>query len=269
VPVGRPAARLKAVDQEVAKTLGELELKLQELERELTTVGHRDKSPEPLPHAAGKLVDEAVEGEDGDALGGPAVSKGEDGNALGGAEAFEGKDRDTFGGSAVFGGEAVPSQAGAVGQDDLAGEVRETAYGEIPTPAPPPSTSSIHASHSPPGPPKSSFSPRGAPNSSFSAPGLQDSPSPPTGIHPPSSPPPASPSLQGFHPASSSSPRSPFPPPSSPDPRRPAAVEESQSVDLAELVRFRDKLARTMDELIEEYSRLLSAKPPPRSRADA
>jgi hypothetical protein len=41
-------------------------------------------------------------------------------------------------------------------------------------------------------------------------------------------------------------------------------VEESRAVDLAELVRFRDKLARTMDELIDEYSRLLPAEPLPR-----
>jgi hypothetical protein len=46
-------------------------------------------------------------------------------------------------------------------------------------------------------------------------------------------------------------------------------VEENQSVDLAELVRFRDKLARTMDELIDEYSQLVSATPPLRSPPDA
>jgi hypothetical protein len=59
------------------------------------------------------------------------------------------------------------------------------------------------------------------------------------------------------------------PPPHRPDPRYPAAVEEGQSIDLAELVRFRDKLASTMDELIDEYSRLLSAEPPSRPRPGA
>jgi len=59
----------------------------------------------------------------------------------------------------------------------------------------------------------------------------------------------------------------PEPPP--PDPRRPAAVEESRAVDLAELVRFRDKLARTMDELIDEYSRLLPAEHLPRRLPEA
>jgi hypothetical protein len=71
-------------------------------------------------------------------------------------------------------------------------------------------------------------------------------------MHPPSSPP-------GWQP----------PPSHSPDPRHPAAVEENQSVDLAELVRFRDKLGRTMDELIDEYSRLLPVDPMSRSRPDA
>jgi hypothetical protein len=47
-----------------------------------------------------------------------------------------------------------------------------------------------------------------------------------------------------------------------PDPRRPGAVEESRSIDLAELVRFRDKLVHTMDDLIDEYDRLLRAEPP-------
>jgi hypothetical protein len=36
------------MDQEVAKTLGELEIKLQELERELTSIGKRDVQPSKL-----------------------------------------------------------------------------------------------------------------------------------------------------------------------------------------------------------------------------
>ncbi len=50
------------MDQEVAKTLGELELKLQELERELTSIGRRDSRAE-WPRTPGKLIDEAVERE--------------------------------------------------------------------------------------------------------------------------------------------------------------------------------------------------------------
>jgi hypothetical protein len=46
-------------------------------------------------------------------------------------------------------------------------------------------------------------------------------------------------------------------------------VEESQSLDLAELVRFRDKLATTMDALIDEYSRLLHVERPPQPRRGA
>jgi len=34
-------------------------------------------------------------------------------------------------------------------------------------------------------------------------------------------------------------------------------------------VRFRDKLTRTMEELIDEYSRLLSVEPPSHLRPDA
>jgi hypothetical protein len=66
------------VDQEVAKTLAELELKLRELERELTSIGRRSADPPPVPPAPpfrptppihpqppppapGRIVDEAVE----------------------------------------------------------------------------------------------------------------------------------------------------------------------------------------------------------------
>jgi hypothetical protein len=40
------------VDQEVAKTLAELELKLRELERELTSIGRRSAEPRPAPPSA-------------------------------------------------------------------------------------------------------------------------------------------------------------------------------------------------------------------------
>jgi hypothetical protein len=191
------------VDHEVAKTLGELELKLQELERELTSIGRRD-SPAGPPGPPGKLIDEAVE-HDG------AGETGSDPRA----EEAASVDGDAFGGPAVFGGEEVPSRSGATSERDWAVDVRETAYGEIPTPP------------SPPAPPPSPLLP----------------------------------------------PSSPLVPPSSPphrlDPRHPAAVEESQLVNLPELVRFRDKLARTMDELIEEYSRLLPVDPQSRPRPGA
>lgn len=69
------------MDHEVAKTLGELELKLRELERELTSIGRRAAEPSPPPPVhpqpptrpappmaraqpaakPGRLVDEAVE----------------------------------------------------------------------------------------------------------------------------------------------------------------------------------------------------------------
>lgn len=160
------------MDQEVAKTLGELELKLQELERELTSIGRREGQAEQ-PKTPGTLIDEAVERE-----------------------------------------------SPADGQPEPA-----------PTPQPPPS--------SPPGPPPPVPPPE--PGSPATPPGT------PPGLYPPSSPP------------------GPLPP----DPRRPAAVEESRAVDLAELVRFRDKLARTMDELIDEYSGLLPAEPLPRRRSEA
>jgi hypothetical protein len=39
------------VEQEVAKTLAELELKLRELERELTSIGRRSAAPPPVPPA--------------------------------------------------------------------------------------------------------------------------------------------------------------------------------------------------------------------------
>jgi len=57
--------RFSAVDQDVAKTLGELERKLLELERTLTAIGHEERAEEdPAPSAppsSGRLVDETTE----------------------------------------------------------------------------------------------------------------------------------------------------------------------------------------------------------------
>ena len=178
----QPAATLEHVDQEVAKTLGELELKLQELERELTSFGHHDTpvrqagALQEQTNAPGKLIDEAVErdlGQESDAQEPTA------------AEAIA--DSDGFGGPAVWGGEEVPAQAGATIERDWTVEVRETAYGEIP-----------------------------------------------------------------------------IPPPCAPVPHHPYAATptERQSVDIADLVEFKEKMQRTLDGLIAEYSRLLSPKPP-------
>ncbi len=41
----------------------------------------------------------------------------------------------------------------------------------------------------------------------------------------------------------------------------PATRDARETIDLAELVRFRDKLQGTLQELIDEYSRLLSLGP--------
>ena len=55
-------------------------------------------------------------------------------------------DSDAFGGPAVFGGEEVPAQAGATIERDWTVEVRETAYGEIPTPPSTPTSPRPHSS---------------------------------------------------------------------------------------------------------------------------
>jgi len=97
------------VDQEVAKTLGELELKLQELERELTTIGRRDASPESsLP--PGRLIDEAVE-RPGDRAEG--IAGNHDGGSDTPSAEEQAREGDGFGGPPVFGGEEVPARAGA------------------------------------------------------------------------------------------------------------------------------------------------------------
>ncbi len=186
------------MDQEVAKTLGELELKLQELERELTSIGRRDGQAQPK--APGTLIDEAVEA--------PAVQQ------------------------------PPPSSPAP--------------------PSPPPSPAPPSPVPPPPGPepaptpqPPPSFPPGPAPPVTPPEPG------------PPATPPGTPPGLFPSSRANTYPPSSP-PGPPPPDPRRSDAVEESRAVDLAELVRFRDKLARTMDELIDEYSRLLPAEPLPR-----
>lgn len=269
------------MDQEVAKTLGELELKLQELEHELTSIGGHDKpvapaevagqsgppnTPTEPPHALGKLVDEAVEHE-------------RESTAREDTDEQVAEDSHGFGGAAVFGGEELPAQAGATMEREWTVEASETAYGEIPTP-PSPSPPRTPPTPTPQPPPTM---PPGAPPPS--TPPEPPAPSTPAGMHvtsgaPGMHQPSAAPGGHAYSMppgvyAPSRQPRGDMDPPgglqrpSQPraDPRRPAAVEESQTLDLAELVRFRDKLQRTMGELIDEYSKLLSVDRPPQSGA--
>ncbi|MGA9314134.1 MAG: hypothetical protein WBV77_05835 [Solirubrobacteraceae bacterium] len=189
------------MDQEVAKTLGELEIKLQELERELTSIGKRDVQPSKL-QAPGKLIDEAVEADSSSA------ADDEQERAVDNA----------FGGPAVFGGEEVPAQGNTI-ERDSAFPVSETAYGEIATDSPQPPAASF---------PSGVFSPTTA----------GTPPPPPPG---PPLPPPGQP---------------PVPPTFTPQPPPP------QPIDRAELVRFKEKLQHTMEELIDEYGKLLLPKPP-------
>ncbi len=193
------------MDQEVAKTLGELEIKLQELERELTSIGKRDAQPSKL-QAPGKLIDEAVEADSGSA------ADDEQERAVDNA----------FGGPAVFGGEEVPAQGNTI-ERDSAFPVSETAYGEIATGSPQPPTASF---------PSGVFSPATA----ATPPPQPGPPLPPPG---PPLPPPGQPPV----------PPTPQPPP-------------PQPIDRAELVRFKEKLQRTMEELVDEYGKLLLPKPP-------
>ncbi len=220
------------MDQEVAKTLGELELKLQELERELTSLGHRDtpRHRDNLPHeqanAPGRLIDEAVEherGQEQERREEHERRQESDAQELTAEEAVG----DGFGGPAVWGGEEVPAQAGGTVERDWTVEVRETAYGEIPIPPP-------------------------------QAPEASQAPWPPA---------PASQHLPPHVPASPqahSSPHVPGPAPASPVAHHPYATTptERQPVDVADLVEFKEKMQRTLDALIDEYSRLLSPKPP-------
>jgi hypothetical protein len=218
-----PSSYARHVDQEVAKTLSELELKLQELERALTSLGQRDtprRSDTTLPHgqanAPGRLIDEAFEGEREQ-----GSDEGRDPQERTAEEAVA--DGDGFGGPAVWGGEEVPAQAGATVERDWSVEVRETAYGEIPIP-PPRAIDAAQTEWPPaPTPPHVSEPPRA--HSASQVP-----------------PPPHAPPL-GHHPYA-------------------PAPTERQSVDVAELVEFKEKLQRTLDGLIAEYGRLLSPKPP-------
>ncbi|HEX4115643.1 MAG TPA: hypothetical protein VHY18_07190 [Solirubrobacteraceae bacterium] len=239
------------MDQEVAKTLGELEIKLQELERELTSIGKRDVQPSKL-QTQGKLVDEAVEGDsDAAATAGQYAGTGADTGSNPGtgianawqqtvAERASGQQHyagrtgvglddeqaravdNAFGGPAVFGGEELPAQATV--ETRSAFPVSETAYGEIATDSPQPATASFPSGVFSPAPPETPGTPP---------------PSPP--IPPPGPPPPG-----------------PTPAPPTPTPQPPPP----QPVDRAELVRFKEKLQRTMEELVDEYGKLLLPKPP-------
>jgi hypothetical protein len=239
------------MDQEVAKTLGELEIKLQELERELTSIGKRDAPPNNL-QTPGKLIDEAVEGDGGAAAtarqyaGTGADAGSNPGTAIASAwqqtaaETAGGQQRhaggtgiglddeqaravdNAFGGPAVFGGEELPAQPTI--ETRSAFPVSETAYGEIATDSPQPPTASF---------PSGVFSPTTAE--------IPGAPPPGPPIPPPGAPPPG-----------------PAPAPPTPTPQPPPP----QPIDRAELVRFKEKLQRTMEELVDEYGKLLLPKPP-------
>jgi hypothetical protein len=218
------------MDQEVAKTLGELEIKLQELERELTSIGKRDAQPSEL-QAPGKLIDEAVEGDSEPAANAWQDTATETARAqqhyAGGTGAVLDDEQaravdNAFGGPAVFGGEELPAQPTIETRSAFA--VSETAYGQIANDSPQTPTASF---------PSGVFSP-----ATVETPGTPASGPP---IPPPGPPPPGPP---------------PAPPSPTPQPPPP------QPIDRAELVRFKEKLQRTMEELVAEYSRLLLPKPP-------
>ena len=211
------------MDQEVAKTLGELELKLQELEHELTSLGHRDTprhredTPREQANAPGRLIDEVVERDrkhESDAQERTAEEAVADG--------------DGFGGPAVWGGEEVPAQAGATIERDWTVEVRETAYGEIPIP-PPQALDAPLAPHAP------------------------------TPAHVPAPPyPPGPPHVPGAPDTQhAASPYAPPPPPTHPFLHTPPSANDA-AIDVADLERFRDKLTSATNELVDEYNRLLS-----------
>jgi hypothetical protein len=232
------------MDEEVAKTLGELELKLQELEHELTSLGHRDTPrhrggiAHEQENAPGGLIDEAIEhnrkhvGDVEDRTAEEAVADG-----------------DGFGGPAVWGGEEVPARAGATVERDWSVEVRETAYGEIPIPPPrAPDPPNAFAAPQEPWPPHVAEREQGTERGHVSGlPHVPDSPyasEPPrtTGasetqhaVDPPYAPPPPT------HPFLQSSP----------------GVDDG-AIDVADLERFRDKLTSATSELMDEYDRLLS-----------
>jgi hypothetical protein len=239
------------MDQEVAKTLGELEIKLQELERELTSIGKRDAQPSKL-QAPGKLVDEAVEGDsdaaatarqyrgtEADAGSNPGTvianawqqtaaetAGGQQHHASGTGVGLDDEQAravdNAFGGPAVFGGEELPAQTTIQTRSSF--PVSETAYGEIATDTPQPPTASFR--------------------SGVFSPAIAETPgTPPPGppIPPPGPPPPGP---------------APTPPTTAPQPPPP------QPIDRVELVRFKEKLQRTMEELVDEYGKLLLPKPP-------
>lgn len=316
------------MDQEVAKTLGELELKLQELERELTSIGRRDAQPKP-GQAPGKLIDEAVEGDGhgrtddgGESAGWTNADTGTDAGMSTGAGTDTGMsngiDTDTgmstgadtgigmstgagigtstdtvtdrwvdaegdederavdnaFGGPAVFGGEEVPAQGNTI-ERGSAFPVSETAYGEIAT----------GSASSPSSFPSGVFSPTATggsqPGPPLPPPMTPQQPQHPQAPqyqqhqqytqHPQQGQPPASASWPPPGPAPQPpSPAPPGPPPSTTPPGPPSAPPSPtpqpppppQPIDRAELVRFKEKMQRTMEDLIDEYGRLLLPKPP-------
>lgn len=227
------------MDQEVAKTLGELELKLQELEHELTSLGHRDTprhqgdTIHEQANAPGGLIDEAIERDR------KGVGDVEDRTA---EEAVA--DGDGFGGPAVWGGEEVPAQAGATVEREWSAEVRETAYGEIPIPPP-----------RAPDPPNA-FAPPQAPGSPHVAESAYVSGLP----HVPDSPFASEPShtLSTSEPQHAAGPPYAQPtPPTHPFLHSPPGAEDT-AIDVADLERFRDKLTSVTSELVDEYNGMLS-----------
>jgi hypothetical protein len=222
------------MDQEVAKTLGELELKLQELERELTSIVHHEPRPHQ-PQPPSKLIDEAVERGD------------EDRSDVAQSDEQERAVDNAFGGPAVFGGEEVPAQ-GATIERDSAFPVSETAYGEIATGSSLPTPSF----------PSGVFAPAMPHTRQPGSPPSAGPPLPPPGPTPPPPVNPSGPPTWPPQPPSSDLSGSLTPPPA-PTPQPPSPP---QPIDRAELVRFKEKLQRTMEDLIDEYGKLLLPKPP-------
>jgi hypothetical protein len=208
------------VDQEVAKTLGELELKLQELERELTSLDRHDAPRDQSDTLSGQ----------GSAPG-RLIDEVVERNRASDSDTEERvaeeavADGDGFGGPAVWGGEEVPAQAGATIERDWTVEVRETAYGEIPIPPP-----------QAPDPP-SARAPQHLPSAQH-VPGSPHLPGTPGAQH--AAGPPYAP-----------------PPPTHPFLHSPPSLDD-QTIDVADLERFRDKLTSATNELVDEYNRLLS-----------
>jgi hypothetical protein len=241
------------VDQEVAKTLGELELKLQQLEHELTSIGHNDPRADaghpPAPTPTEVHPPTGVHPP-------PGVFPPSTGASRAPTDATRAPEETSEAPGKLSHAPTGPSHA-PTGPSHAPGKLVDEAIE--------PSTSDQASVDSDGFGGPLVFGGEEVPALAGGTVGQDwkvdiretaygEIPKPPAPPTPPPGPDPGPPIPP---PVPQPPPSTPPGPPSPATPPAPTQQPDPQPIDVAELVRFKQKMRRTLDELIDEYSRLL------------